>query len=373
MEEIIERRREGSKTFSLENGRKRLEAFPGPVHYKDNYDNPKEPWKDIDLTWEDNKITKAPYILVHDENLITVTNKKTGAVHSLELIEKSKLIWERTRSRARARLEGEVIEVIPGRAFVRFRRSIKSPDHPLISRFRIEGDPKKVRFLASSPHGRLTVEAEIKDGILTETIKPSKKPLQFPVRIDPTIDEYSIEASTDDVFWTDFPDSDYQRDFLHVGAGHGVFLPPDYIPTPLAYCGCGLRFIDIDIEKDSIIHAAYLTFRASASRSGLVRTDILVEKDADPDTYPDNLGDFQARRANTPMEGTLTAWDFDTAWVKGLDYDSKDFAWQVQYNIELDDWVALNALSIFWDDKRHRTNPFSIFRVAYSWDAANPI
>jgi hypothetical protein len=372
MEEIIERRREGSKTFALGNGRMRLEAFPGPVHYKDNYDNSKEPWKDIDLTWEDNKITKAPYILIHDGKRITVTNKKTGEVHSLEILEKAKLIWERTRSRARAKLEGEIIEVIPGRSFVRFRRSIKSLDRPLESQFLLEGDPKKIRSLASHAKGQLDVGVEIKDGILTETIMAHAKDLQFPVRIDPTIDEYEGGASTDDTFWTDFPDSDYKIDWEHVGAGHGASDPPAYSPTYPAWCGCGLRFIDVDIEPNSIIHEAYLTLRASASRSGMVRSDVLVEKDPDPATYPAGIGAFLVRRANVPLQGPLTEWDFDTPWVKGLDYDSIDFAWQVQYLIEDPGWVALNAISVFWDDKRHRTNPFLLHRLAYSWDAANP-
>lgn len=372
MEEIIERRREGSKSFSLGNGRTRLTAYPGPIHYKDHYDDPKEQWKDIDLTWEDNKITKAPYILVHNDNEIIVTNKRTGAVHTLEILEKAKLSWQRTRSRAQARLEGEIIEIIPGRAFVRFRRSLKTADRPLESRFRIEGDPKKIRCLASHASGILAVDSSIKDGILTEAIRLPKGPLKFPVHLDPTIDEYEIEASTDDVFWTDFPDSDYQRDFLHVGAGHGAYDVPVYTPDYYAYCGCGLRFIDIDIEPNSIIHSAYLTFRASASRSGMVRTDILVEKDADPATYPDNLGDFMVRRDNVPLSGPLTEWDFETPWVKGLDYDSIDIGWQIQYLIEDAEWVALNAISLFWDDKRHRTAPTWLHRLAYSWDAANP-
>lgn len=372
MEEIITKRHEGSKTFDLNNGRKRLIAYPGPIHYRDHYDDPEEPWKDISLVWEGNRITKAPYVLVHDGNCITVTNKKTGEVHVLELIEKSKLLWERSSSRARADIDGGRIEIIPGRAFVRFRRSIKTEGPPLESRFRFEGDLKKVRLLGRHAKGPLMVEGTIKDGILTERIKLPKKPLTYPLHIDPTIDEYYVEASTDDVFWTDFPDSDYGRDWEFIGAGHGVSIVPDYIPDYFAYCGSGMRFIDIDIAKDSIIHAAYLTLRAAGSTSGTIRTDILVEDAADPATYPDNIGDFLVRRANTPTEGPLTEWDFDTPWVKGTDYDSMDFAWQIQHNVELADWVALNPISIFWDDKRHRTAPTWLHRIAYSWDAANP-
>jgi hypothetical protein len=371
MQEIIERRREGSKSFALGNGRTRLEAFTGPVHYKEHYDDPKEPWKDIDLAWEDNKITKAPYILVHKDKTIVVTNRKTGEIHELELLEKATLRWERSRSRARARLEGEVIEIIPGRSFVRFRRSIKTIDRPLESQWRLDGDPKKMRFLASCPIGALPVEAKIKDGILSEVIKPHKG-IGYPVRFDPTIDEYDITASTDDIIFLDYT-HEYSRDFEHIGVGFNPQDPPTWPPHPLDRAGCGMRFLDIDIEKDSIIHSAYLTFRASASRGmgGVMRTDILVEKDVDPATYPDNLTDFLTRRGNTAVPGSLSAWDFSTAWIKGQDYDSNDFAWQVQFLIEDADWVALNPISIFWDDLRHRGD-LTEHRLAYSWDAANP-
>jgi hypothetical protein len=372
MEEIIEKRRESNKTFDLGKGKKRIEAFAGPIHYKEHYDDPKEQWKDIDLTWEDNKITRAPYILVHKGNAISVTNRKTGEVHELELLEKTKLRWERTRTRARARLEDEVIEIIPGRAFVRFRRGIKSSNRPLETQWRLNGDPKKMRFLASCPAGRLPVEATIKDGILSEIIKPRKE-LSFPIRFDPTIDTYEVTASTDDIIWLDYT-SEYSRDFEHVGAGFNPQDPPTWPPHPLDRAGCAMRFVDIDIEKDSIISAAYLTFRASASRgmAGMMRTDILVEEDVDPATYPDNLADFLTRRGNTPSPGALTAWDFSTVWTKGQDYPSGDFAWQIQLLIEDDDWVALNPISVFWDDQRHRGD-LTEHRLAYSWDAANPI
>jgi len=368
MEEIIEKRRECSKVFDRGKGIQRIEAYTGPMHYKDHYDDPEEQWKDIDLTWQANKITKAPYILVHDDKVITITNKKTGEVHSLELLDNSKLRWERTRGLARARLEGETVEVIAGRAFVRFRRRIKNADHPLISKFRLEGDPKKMRFLASDPGGALSVEHSIKDGILIETVNP-KRALKFPVRIDPTIDEYEVAASTDDVFYCDLGSGNYWRDFIHVGAGYQAQDVPEFPPVLLSSAGCGMRFIDIDIEPNSIIHAAFLTLRASVSRDGMIRSEILVESDPDPATYPATMDEFLVRRQNTPTTGVY--WDFDTSWVKGQDYDSPDFAWQVQYLIEDPDWVALNAISVFWDDLKHRTG-VGAHRLAYSWDAANP-
>jgi hypothetical protein len=376
MEEIITRRREASKTFDLGKGKKRLEAYQGPIHYKDHYDDPEEPWKDIDLTWEDNKILKAPYTLVHEGNQITVTNKRDGEVHLLELLGYPHLLWQRTRSRARAKLEGEFVEIIPGRSTVRYRRTIGSAEKPQITKYKIEGNLARVRFCGSSPDHPLEVETEKNGNIITERIKAPKESLRFPIRIDPTIDEYAVGASTDDIFWSDAPLHDYMRDWEHIGAGYYAFYPPGYDPASKTYCGSAMRFQDIDIEKDSIISSAYLTLRASATRVGLVRTSLYVENAAAPATYPATIADFFTRRANTMWlpPGFWPFWDFDTPWIKGQDYDSWDFFYQVQNIINGEDWVALNPISVFWDDQGHRTaaDPTGIHRLAYSWDAANP-
>ena len=59
------------------------------IHYKDNYKDDSEQWKDIDLSFdEQNRITKAPYELTVDTDnySITIKDKKTGQVSSLKLI-----------------------------------------------------------------------------------------------------------------------------------------------------------------------------------------------------------------------------------------------------------------------------------------------
>ncbi|GAI54561.1 unnamed protein product, partial [marine sediment metagenome] len=79
----------------------------GDVHYKDNYADPSEQWKDIDLTWEGNRITKAPYELTHEGNKLTLKDKQTGNITTIELdsIGGKKIPdvdWERSKGLARA-------------------------------------------------------------------------------------------------------------------------------------------------------------------------------------------------------------------------------------------------------------------------------
>jgi len=74
--EVIERRTENSKTYYGSDGRYRCEISSGAIHYKNNYADESEGWKDIDLTIKDDKLTTAPYELTTDGKKITLRIKK---------------------------------------------------------------------------------------------------------------------------------------------------------------------------------------------------------------------------------------------------------------------------------------------------------
>jgi len=87
MKEIVSKRTECSKTFDL-GGRKRgLDCHIGAIHYRDNYADAQEGWKDIDLTWEGNRINKAPFELTIEGTKITFRDKKTNKSSIIELME----------------------------------------------------------------------------------------------------------------------------------------------------------------------------------------------------------------------------------------------------------------------------------------------
>ena len=87
MNELVSLRQENSKTFDLGDGKHAWEGTIGAIHYKDDYSDKSEAWKDIDLTWEGNCISKAQYELTLEGKKITVKDKKTGEVSTIELLE----------------------------------------------------------------------------------------------------------------------------------------------------------------------------------------------------------------------------------------------------------------------------------------------
>ena len=87
MQEITRRRTETSKAYDLGGRRRGLDCHIGAIHYKDNYADPKEQWKDIDLTWKGNRIMKAPFELTVEGSKITFRDKKTNKVSVLEVAE----------------------------------------------------------------------------------------------------------------------------------------------------------------------------------------------------------------------------------------------------------------------------------------------
>ena len=196
--EIVSRRTECSKTFDLGGRRRGLDCHIGAIHYKDNYDDKFELWKDIDLTWEGNRITRAPYELTLEGNKVTVKDKKTGEVSSIELLEIGGIpipsqAWEKSKGLAKA--FDTDLEVVAGNSSVSFARILKSDKAAVEAKYRVTGNiPLRVR--TSDTEGGLPVEWTIKDGILTETLKPDR-PIKYPVRIDPTL-EPQVGASRDD-------------------------------------------------------------------------------------------------------------------------------------------------------------------------------
>jgi hypothetical protein len=87
--EIIQLRRGSSKTFDLGNGEKRVSTLLGAVHYKDNYQDNAEDWKEIDLTIdEDNRVTSAPYnVEIFSDRVGYRYLSKMGGTVEVELVE----------------------------------------------------------------------------------------------------------------------------------------------------------------------------------------------------------------------------------------------------------------------------------------------
>ncbi|GAJ05574.1 unnamed protein product, partial [marine sediment metagenome] len=257
-----------SKTFDIGNGRRQLVVSIGDVHYKDNYADLSEKWKDIDLIWEGNRITKAPYALIHEGNKLTLKNKRTGNTTTIELqdIGGKKIpdvAWERSKGLARAPGIATIdnvaldtdLEVIAEFSAVRFRRILKSDKAPQEAKFKVTGDTSLVVVRASDEDEDIPVETSLKDGILTETLKPDRA-VKYPVRIDPT---YQVVAGSDDCRQGVKPSLSFSLSDNRQLAG--------YYNATFYAVGGGMRFTNVTIPRDVTIDSAYLTLRSKKDRS----------------------------------------------------------------------------------------------------------
>uniref|UniRef100_A0A6M3JY80 Tail protein n=1 Tax=viral metagenome TaxID=1070528 RepID=A0A6M3JY80_9ZZZZ len=363
MAEILELRQENSKTFSVEKGRQLIVSM-GALHYKDNYASD-EQWKDIDLTWEGNKITKAPYELTLEGNKVTIRDKKSGEISTIELLEiGGKTLptqaWEHSKGLAKA--FDTDLEIVAENSAVKFARILKSDKAPKEAKYKIVCS-KPCRVRASDEDGDIPVESTLVDGVLTETLKPDRS-IKYPVRIDPT---WQVGASTDDCY-------------LQKIDGSWAFytnlaeITPGYTSATNLYKGGGMRFLNVTIPQGATINAANLIFTCYVAGSGTTVNTRITGNDVDDAATWSTLADFQARRGtvigganNNYITAAQVAWDAIGSWVLDTAYNSPEIKTVIQEIIDRVGWASGNDLALFWDDFDNRS---SSFRRAYAYDGS---
>lgn len=200
--ELTNLRTENSKTFELGGGKRQWRGSIGAIHYKENYSDESELWKPIDLTFENGRITKAPYILEINGLAITITSKRTGTLQTMTLnkigVESPNdlLLWEFTGNSAILRNVAPDTDVVieAGARLVRFKRILHSANAPLQADFihsKVVGkaDDIAIHTSARDADGEpLPVIATKVAGKLTETLdsKVELSKVKFPIEIDPT-------------------------------------------------------------------------------------------------------------------------------------------------------------------------------------------
>jgi len=343
MRELLNRRQENSKTYDLGGHKRVCEISIGAIHYKDNYADKSEQWKDIDLTIVNGRVTKVPYELTVDGQKLTLRDKKTGEVSTIELseVKPTGLKWE----------------IIPEYSAVRFRHILPSNKIPFEAKFKVTG---KIPFMtrASDDEDELPLEAILKDGILTERLSFLPRPAKGNIRIDPT---WQVGVSSDDCL---------RQLSLNTFDLTGVFRAGAHLTTSNYQMGDGARFTNITIPKGSTINQAYLTLRCSGAKAGTtVKTRISAEKIDNAPTFANDAAAFDARWANRTT--ARVNWDNIPAWTLNTNYNSPEIKTVIQEIINRAGWASGNALVIFWEDFEDRsTHAADCYRPAYSYDTS---
>ncbi len=196
--EVNEKRTECSKAFYIGGSQYTLEAHGGPIHYKDNYADLTEPWKDSDYTIVNGKITKAPYELTIDEAKLSVTfkDKKTGEIITLSLesiggkqVVKGKLSDQKDKTKVKWNSFDKDIdlEIEALRQSVSFKRIILDPSAPTDATFKITGTASKLKTKAKDANGKaIRVIHSIDQDVLSESLHlEDLVTAVYPIEIDP--------------------------------------------------------------------------------------------------------------------------------------------------------------------------------------------
>jgi len=358
--EILALRNENSKTFALDNGHRQLVVSIGAIHYKDNYADKSEQWKDIDLTWVDNKITKAPYELTRDGNKYTIRDKKSGEVSTIEL--------------SSVQPAGMKFEVLPERGAIRFRHTLPSDKVPFQAQFKVTG---KIPFLtqASDDDGELGLETTLVDGVLTEKLSDIKdkgtgkiRPAKGQIKVDPT---WQVGASTDDtkVYWNGSAWAINNTDGYQMAG---------YDTSSDAKMGGGMRFLNVTVPSGATVIAAYLIMTCGIARTETTVNSVIIGEDVDDAATFSTIANYQGRRGtivggandNNITTASVT-WNNIGSWSVDTEYNSPEIKTIVQEIIDRGGWASGQDMVIFWDDHAgNSTSGAQVRRLAYAYDTS---
>ena len=263
LREIISKRGENSKTYDLGGGKRRLVSGAGLQHWKYDYSDPTEEWKEVDLTIHNGRIEKAPYILTIEDKKLTFQDRKTGDVSTIELVS--------------VKPAGIPFEIIPEFSAVRFQHILPSDKVPFEAQFKVTGKVA-LRTRAFDDEGELELETSLVDGVLTEKLSEVRdeetkeiRPAKGQIRIDPTL---TVQPAVgDNGILSDEPTINYGN------AGY-IFVSDWDVTWRRGLVEFDISSIPAGATIDSAILSLYYTLYANTNPSGrtvyayrLLRTD----------------------------------------------------------------------------------------------------
>jgi hypothetical protein len=365
-QEVIEMRQENSKTTYLgkvgKDDKYALDVSMGAIHYKDDY-NSSEQWKDIDLTFENGKITKAPYELTVDGQSITVRDKKTNSIVALTLSEigtksiaKPSYSFSKGKATALNIATDTDLEIVVDNTRVKFTRVLKSSLAPAECKFGLSqsgtGITVDYKAVDSSVSNKdIKVVASLKDGVLTESV--DTKGVTYPLRVDPTLD-ILVSANADDtsVYWTgvwNIIDDTNNR----IG---------DYTGVGTTKMGVGLRWLNVTVPSGGNITSSYVIFTAhngTASGGATAKAKVVGNLQVNAANFT-TLADYQSRRGtevggadNTKRTVAEVIWNPIELWSLGeygADTTTPEIKTVVQEIIGQVGWAYGNSLALFVGD-----------------------
>jgi len=366
--EVVSKRQERSKTFSMGNAKFRLVHSLGVIHYKENYLDVQGVWKEIELGIEDRGdkfvINKAPYNLVifKDKVGFSYTSKCGGTIvvqleeiddvllsnredlNIVPRVDDSRIYWDNLVKDLDVYLEAkgsgcEIFKVLKtNKAPVKFKwLFVEDKQNLLNSNKDVVGwdsDRKyaKIKIDIKSVHltefkdkncYTITEEFEKKVSVIKDKktrIKEWIDDVKYPVTIDvPDITELIVN-DVDDGF--SYYGTDWRDDYLRFWVGH-YYYPYDG----------GLRYRGVAVPQGATIDSANLKLKVASILSGAL-TKI----------YGDDVDDAVSwSNGNLPKDITKT--DASATWnPTSTGWNTVDIKTIVQEIVNRGNWVSGNDM-----------------------------
>lgn len=309
---MVSERTENSKKYYLGENSYGLDVSIGPIHYKDNYTDKQEQWKDIDLTFENSRITKAPYILSVNQNdkAFTITDKKTSKTASIKLTKigdiETKDVEEKTAKISAGKIHWDIavadldLAITATNSGVSFDWVVKSLEAPHEVEFEIEDGGLPVRYRGLDAD-KETVEVLTRQ-VGNRIIEKIEKGGTYPKTINPMIETSVSNGNNDgtiDMYYNNYLPSD---GLLGVG----------YSPLHSWY-----RFTGFTVPSGVTISAnSYVRLTAWTKSGSTIYTRLYFDDQQYP-SYPTSIADYN----NRMLTSNYTDWQI-TTWNNNTPYNS---------------------------------------------------
>jgi hypothetical protein len=341
--EIPSFRTENSKTYRtgrIINGEEEIRVAQGigPVHYKENYNNPNEPWKDIDTDPVDMGdyllVNKAPIIvkIFKDKTGYEVVSRKTGHKITVELDE-----VDNKKNSKHDNNEDLDLQIDIQSDRVRLWKHLKTNKAPKKFRWKITEENKTNRDgclkFRENPEA---FDINNLSDVLINTKKTKINDTSF--YWEEEAPKTGIMVDTDVNYQTSASGDDYQFD---TGTGFSSNSAVGSLGNWYGnYRSDGERFVNVQIPKNANITGAKISYLPNANKSGACPTII----------YGNAVDNAVAPTSNAEAKGlALTtasvSWSIPD-WTAGVWSDSPDISSIITEITSRANWAAGNALQI---------------------------
>ena len=320
-----------------------------PVHYKDNYNDSREIWKNINPIWNGNTVYGTPYILVAypDTKSIMVIDKKSGDSVTLQIDNGS------------SKFDIKSSITLNGNGF-----SAELPHGA------------KVSVIKNKP----VTSISIREQSDADKLLPKTQQKGF-VNIDntnSTVFSYTASSTLDLIVgaancntmvasitgtWTI-----YNEAYVNIG----------YYSTDYKREGFGARFTNVTVPNAAVISNSYLTITIMTQYTGTVARAKIVGDNEDNAAVFGTLADYQSRRgtdvggANNNLRTTAeVAWSSIAGDVANTAQNTPDISTVITEITSRAGWSSGNAMVLFCDDHADQSdhNNYAI-RQYYSYSGS---